>query len=632
MQITNLNKRLTQLDRSPRANYKTAKPKKSFKGKFLKFLVFLVVIFAAFYLPLRGVYSSAKNLSAHGKLASAALKDNNLDELRASIKSMNTDAASLNRSLGFMIYLSVIPYFGGYYGDIRHFSSALSHELSAVSTLADGLDPYKADLGFTGSPVAGQDKVAQMVKILDKILPNMDKVSPDLKAAQDDVAGIDVNKYPETLGKFAVRSEISTAKNFIIGGYLAATQYRDAMNIAPKTLGEPDPKTYLILFQNDKELRATGGFMTAYAFLKLDHGHISSTGSDDIYRLDEKLLDVCKTKVCPLTPPAPIVKYLPEADGKPRTAWSMRDSNLSPDLPTSMKQFESMYSLLGEGLPWDGVITIDTEVVRQLIAITGPVDVFGTTYSADIDKRCNCPNVVYELESYSEVVAAGQSDRKAILGTLMQQVLAKALTQSTTKMPELINAAAGLAAGKHMMFYMHDSDSEQAFSKLNWTGQVLPTNGDYLEVVDTNFAGAKSNLYVSEEAELDIDKSTGAHKLTISYSNPQPFNSWLNAINRDYLRIYVPLGSKLTSSNGSDVAMTTISSELGKTAFEAFIQVRPQNSRKIEINYTLPSQVTGSPYPILVQKQPGTKDFHYTVKVNGQTKSFDLSTDQDLKI
>ncbi len=68
-----------------------------------------------------------------------------------------------------------------------------------------------------------------------------------------------------------------------------------------------------------------------------------------------------------MTPPDPIAKYLPEANGKPRTAWSMRDSNLSPDVPTSISQFERMYNLLGKGTPWDGIILIDTHVVEELL-------------------------------------------------------------------------------------------------------------------------------------------------------------------------------------------------------------------------------------------------------------------------
>lgn len=373
--------------------------------------------------------------------------------------------------------------------------------------------------------------------------------------------------------------------------------------------------------------------MTAYATLTINNGQVSATTSDDIYRLDEKLLNVCLTKICPLTPPAPIVKYLPEMTGKARSAWSMRDSNISPDVPTSAAQFEKMYQLLGEGLPFDGIIYIDTQVVESLIEVTGPIDVYGTKYSSEIDKRCNCPNVIYELESYAEIAAKGEKDRKAILGVLMQQILARSVGADVEKLPALIETIATLANHKHVMFYMHDAKLQSALAKLNWIGEIKNYDGDYLHINDSNFAGGKSNIYVEQKVtqEINIQKDgTVKKKILIEYKNDQPFGNWLNGINRDYVRFYAPLGSKLVSSKGSEDTVNTIE-DLGKTVFEAFIQVRPQNSRKLEMEFTSPYQPKGQ-YKILIQKQPGAKDFRYIIKINGSTKAdFKLDTDKEFK-
>ncbi len=628
MPFTNLNRALNS-----RRTY-TNSSRRSPKKFFIRLLVILLILFIGLYLPLRGAYSSAKSIVASARAVSAAAKNDNLDEIRKNLKEMKKGSDGLNTSLTFLIWSGFIPYFGGFYWDAKHFAKAAGYELTAVSTLAEGLDPYKNELGFNGQPKPGKDKVAQMVKVLDKVIPQLDKVEPEFKKAAEEVKSVDVGKYPEKWGSRRIRSQIDTAKNFITGAYIAVSQARPALEVAPSALGEPSAKNYLIIFQNDKELRATGGFMTAYAFLKLDKGRISSSKSDDIYRLDEKLLRVCISKVCPIRPPEPIVKYLPETTGKPRTVWAMRDSNLSPDVPTSMREFERMYDLLGEGKPWDGIILIDTHVVEELIKITGPVEVFGTTYSADYDKRCNCPNVIYELENYAQIIEKGQEDRKAILGTLMQQILARALGSATDKLPEFINAGVKLANSKHVMFYMHDGRTQNALFDLNWTGQIKNPVGDYLHINDSNFAGGKSNIYVTQSVQLDISskKDKVVNKLTIEYKNPEKYTSWLNQRNRDYVRIYVPKGSKLIKSKGSDVKVTTIEEELGKTVFEAFIEVRPQNSRKLEFEYELPGGFSGKEYKILIQKQPGTKDFPYEVKVNGKKKEFNLSSDLDLTI
>ena len=487
-------------------------------------------------------------------------------------------------------------------------------------------------MGFDGHVKKGPDRVTQAVKILNKSIPLLSKVETNFQKAAKAVADIDVNKYPEKFKGKTVRKNLEVIKNFIIGASIAMKEGKSALEIAPTALGVSSAKNYLLLFQNDKEIRATGGFMTAYATLTINNGQVSATTSDDIYRLDEKLLNVCLKKICPLTPPAQIVQYLPEMTGKARSAWSMRDSNLSPDVPTSAKQFEKMYEFLGEGLPFDGIIYIDTQVVEQLIEITGPINVFDTEYSAKIDKRCDCPNVIYELEAYAQIAAKGEKDRKAVLGVLMQQILARSIGADVEKIPQLIETIATLANHKHVMFYMHDPKLQEALSNLNWTGQIKSYEGDYLHINDSNFAGGKSNLYVEQTVTQEINPQkdgTVKKKITVEYKNPQAFNTWLNGINRDYVRFYVPKGAKLISSKGSEVPVTTIE-DLGKTVFEAFIQVRPQNSRKLEIEYTVPYS-PGKEYKLLIQKQPGAKDFEYKIKLNGSTKA-DFKLEEDSQV
>ncbi len=597
----------------------------------------LLILFVAIFLPLRGVFMASKTLIASARAANVAFKREDLDDVNKQVEIMENASKSLNTSLNFLFWVRIIPYFGGFYADAQHFSKAASYELEAAHTIVESLLPSKQELGFTGQPTPGTDRVAQFVKILDKTLPQLDKVQPLLEKAGAEVSSVDVSKYPENFGSRPVRSRIDAGKNLIEGVAYAVKEARPAIEQAPAALGQPTPKNYMMIFQNDKELRATGGFMTAYAFMKIDKGRLNASLSDDIYRLDEKLLERCKTVICPLTPPAAVAKYLPEADGRPRTAWSMRDSNFSPDVPTAMRDFEKMYNFLG-GEKYDGIILMDTKVVEELVKVTGPIEIDGTTFSTEIDKRCDCTKVIYELENYSQVIEKGETDRKAILGTLMQQILARALGSSFDKVPEFINVGVKMANSKHIMMYMKDEKLQTALAKLNWTGQIMQVaDSDYLHINDSNFAGGKSNLYLQHKIDLDITQKDGktVNKLTIQYRNPFKASRWLNnVVNRTYVRVYVPLGAKLLSSKGSDVAVTTIPEELGKSVFEAFVQVRPENTRDLYLEYELPVNYEKSgKYPLLIQKQGGVEPFEYTIKINGKTKEkFNLEADKSLNL
>lgn len=623
--LINLNKKL---------NYSPKNSKSRRNTRMIRILLLLLAVLALLtFLSIRGIYFGAKELSAHGKALSEAYKNQRFDDIKKEVSASKQSLQSIDTSLNFLFWTKSIPFVGSYYSDAKNFSSAGVQELAATETILVSIEPYKDELGFNNQPHAGQDRISQAIKVLDKSLPYLDKVKPNLEKASNLVENIDTDKYPEEIKGVKVRRLVQTAKNFMIGASIAVTTAKPALEIAPEALGQPSPKTYLLLFQNDKEIRPTGGFLTAFAFLKIDNGQVNATTSDDIYRLDERLLATCQSKICPLTPPAPIVKYLPEVSGKPRTAWSMRDSNISPDVPTAAQEFERMFKLLGQGLPFDGIIYIDSQVVEEMIEVTGSIEVFGTTYSAQTDKRCNCPNVIYELESYAEIAAKGTQDRKAVLGVLMQQILARAIGSDVEKLPMLLETITRLANHKHVMFYMHDPTVEKALSQLNWTGEIKQYSGDYLHINDSNFAGGKSNLYVNQEVlqEINIQKDgTVKKKITIEYKNPQPFNTWLNGINRDYVRFYVPKGSKLLSSKGSEDSVNTIE-ELDKTVFEAFVTVRPQNSRKLEIEYTTPYSPKGK-YDLLIQKQPGAKDFSYKIRINSkQVADFKLDMDKEFK-
>ena len=79
--------------------------------------------------------------------------------------------------------------------------------------------------------------------------------------------------------------------------------------------------------------------------------------------------------------------------------------------------------------------------------------------------------------------------------------------------------------------------------------------------------------------------------------------------------------------------MTTYE-DLGKTVFDGFVTVRPQGIGKLTFSYKLPFKVaSNSMLPVLIQKQPGTYGYAYTLTVNGRTKEkFDLKTDKEFKL
>jgi hypothetical protein len=75
----------------------------------------------------------------------------------------------------------------------------------------------------------------------------------------------------------------------------------------PSILGKDGIKTYLILFQNNMELRPTGGFIGSYGLATFDSGRLTDLTINDVYSADGQLNGHVE-------PPAPIKDYLGEAN------------------------------------------------------------------------------------------------------------------------------------------------------------------------------------------------------------------------------------------------------------------------------------------------------------------------------
>jgi hypothetical protein len=193
------------------------------------------------------------------------------------------------------------------------------------------------------------------------------------------------------------------------------------------------------------------------------------------------------------------------------------------------------------------------------------------------------------------------------------------------------------------MVYLFDKDAQKGIDALNWGGKVRNFEGDYLYINDANLGGQKSNLYVKQSVKMDYVIKDGkiTKTLTITYKNPRKHDNCdeeagqlcLNATLRNFQRVYVPQGSKLENSKGSEVKVVT-SEELGKTDFESFLTVKPLGKADISYTYVLPFDVKkSSKLPLLIQKQPGTDVVPYEITVNGKTvQQFDLDGDKVIEL
>lgn len=407
--------------------------------------------------------------------------------------------------------------------------------------------------------------------------------------------------------------------------------YAEHQELFAELLGANGPRIYLILFQNNHELRATGGFIGSYALLDVNQGKVRRFFVDGIFNPDGQLKEN-------IVPPKPIQKI--------SAGWSLHDSNWFPDFPTSAEKAIFFYEKTG-GPTVDGIITLTPEVLARILRLVGSVPL--PEYGVTIDAENYMPIIQEEVE---ENYDREENNPKKILGDLTEELLRRFLSFNHPKETwELGTTLAGLLNEKHILLYSRHPEIERLIRGAGWSGEVLEASHDYLSVIHTNINGYKTDGVIREtiehEAEIHSDgRVTDTVTITREHQGGKTAYEWWNKVNADYTRVYVPKGSKLISAEGmtrefpeppldylalgfrrdDDIVReeegtvidestgTRISEDAGKTVFGNWVYVSPGESVTLRYVYELPLRVVldardASPataYSVLYQKQSGT--------------------------
>jgi hypothetical protein len=618
---------------TPTTTKKTAK-----KAKFIVPLVIILVILAVVggvgfiaYSTGMKVKASLESAKTHALAAYAGLKTQNLDIAKTELDQAKNEIGTAQSTYSTLKWLQFTP-LAWHYKDGNHAFAAVTAGIEAGQTVIAAIEPYADVIGFKGqgSFVGGtaEDRIVKIIETVDKINPSLDTVTAKLTTVTQELNAINPKRYPWiTIQGQSVASLIATAQSKIAEGNAVLSEFRPAISVLPQIAGLNESKKYLVLFQNDAELRPTGGFMTAYAVLKIDKGKITPEKSSDIYDLDDKF----KKKI---DPPAIVKKLLKVS------TWHLRDMNLSPDFKESMNQFVTYYNELPGESKVDGVITVDTQVLSELVKVLGPIEVPGFgTFSAENDARCNCPQVIYTLEEIADrPTYTIKTDRKAILGPMMQTILVKAYGAPKQVWPSLFTTIWNSINQKHMLMYFFNEDFQNAVENVNVAGRIKTYDGDYLHINDSNFGGAKSNMYVTQTVDQEVVKEGNYYTktITISYKNPRKGDNCnleagklcLNGKMPNWTRIYLPKDAEVGEVLGFDNDTVKQSEDLGKKVVEGYFELNPESQVKIKLTVKVP--VKTADYRLFIQKQPGTKNSDYTVKLNGAEQAFELATDKEI--
>ncbi|MBU2025675.1 MAG: DUF4012 domain-containing protein [Patescibacteria group bacterium] len=482
-----------------------------------------------------------------------------------------------------------------------------------------------SEISLTDMVFAMENRLKQANYYLEQSRQSAQKINPDdfPKEEQEKIIAL----------KDALPSIIDSLNQFL--------KYTD---IFQEILGQSNSRKYLILFQNNHEMRATGGFIGTYGVVKIDQGKIENLEIDGIYNPDGQLKER-------IIPPEPIQKM--------SAAWSMHDANWWPDFPTSAEKISWFYEKTG-GPTVDGVISLTPKVIVDLLEVIGPIEVPG--YGTDDSLTVTSENFMEQVQYQVEVDYDKQENRpKKILADLTPLILDKVFAAPPQDWSKILNIFSSALDARHLYLYSFDYQIQQLISDMGWSGEILNTSKDYLSVVNTNISGQKTDGVIKQDithqAQVQKDGSV-IDTVTVKrfHSGGNEEYEWHNAVNSDWMRIYVPQGSEFISASGftrefvdppldyakldfkedfqvknmeqsyrlDEESATRIYDEKEKTVFANWVYTSPGETSIVTVKYLLPfrldlknSQKPADTYSLLAQKQGGDENSTINLKLAG---------------
>ncbi|QQG43741.1 MAG: DUF4012 domain-containing protein [Candidatus Daviesbacteria bacterium] len=562
---------------------KEDRPIKSYGwGKQLIWVGLLILIFYALFYPFISVGVGVLNYKNRLVTASQALEKGDYE---TSISLVEAAQESI-QSASFLISSVQVARSNGWFGEQFGLADDL---IKSAQLVAEG----------TKEAARGAKSLYQILKII--LGQDKAELADNLAGAQLQLAGADdhFSQAQAILGSDSFKKRLPA----ILQGRVRNLQ--DRLDYGQKLTGKASgiaslisslttantKKSYLVVLQDQSELRPTGGLIVGLTKLDFIGGQLKTFSVLNPQDLDKKL-------TATVEPPREL-----KLDLGLKT-WNLANANWEGDFPTSARQVIWFFNQ-ETGQKIDGVAGLDVLTLKEILQVTGPVKIADSS----------------EITSDNLIAQALSGSQYNFYSALLTGVFNKLLTPQDLNWPGVLTVMDRSLTNKNMTLYLDDTKLLSLLITQGWAG-VLPrpaiTKGvlkDFLATMEANLGGNKANYFVSQNRQLQTTIGSSGEieqKLTIDYKNDSQNEVYPAGVYKNNLRFYLPFGVKVNSLYwGSEDILKLASnfSDYGRSGLSATITLAPQETKSLVINYVLPHKLEfgekGAKYQLSLVKQSG---------------------------
>lgn len=373
-------------------------------------------------------------------------------------------------------------------------------------------------------------------------------------------------------------------------------------------LGLDDERSYLVLAQNNDELRPSGGYLSTYGWFTVRSARIinydySPTTATSPNPPDEGFLEEQNIVI-----PDWWIQF-----GEPiYAAW---DGSWYADFPSTAEMAMAYYNA-GDNpqAPVDGVLSLDISGFELMLSAMQ--EVFVSEYGVIVTPE-NFRELVYDIRAFGE----GEVPHKRFVAAIYRAIFEEWSELDQERATTLLGAMLEGFQQKHIMLYYADEELNTAVAALGWSGEQQPAvDNDYVLIADANL-GNKSNNSVVQTLTYDVEireDDTLDSRLTIGYQYFDDVAGQDPAVDAEFhgpldyrslLQVFLPAGTSIEDTD--NLGNFDVIEQDNHTLFVTSSIIEYDSGERYQILYTTPPliQTIGDlkAYRLLVQKQPGSR-------------------------
>jgi hypothetical protein len=371
--------------------------------------------------------------------------------------------------------LTHLPLVGDDVRGVRAVSSSLetlaNDGVPALVTAVDGLD------GVTSKGRIDLDVVASLEGPVSKAHAALD-------AADADVSDLDSSGYVGPL-----KSRFDRYVDLVGDAARGLSAGDKAVAVLPTMAGADGPRDYLLVFQNNAEIRATGGMPGSWALVHAEDGKVEMVQQGTASDFGER-----KTPIVPLSK-----SELAVYDEQLGTYF--QDANFTPDFPRAAELWSARWQEQFPGTELDGVISLDPVAMSYLLRGTGNIQVGDLTLTPD--------NLVDQLlnQAYIDLEPVEQD----ALFAEVARVLFDSVTGHLTSPVDFVDALDQAAHEGRFRVASFDPDVQTQLAGTNVEGALAGDDGKtpHIDIGLNDATGSKMSYYLRYWSDLTVTSCAG---------------------------------------------------------------------------------------------------------------------------